>query len=46
MYRKGEMRRKKCKERERGEGANGMTDTQTVKEEESIKEERNSNTVK
>ena len=51
MYRKGEMRRKKCKERERergggGGGGSGMTETQTVKEEESIKEERNSNTVK
>ena len=47
MYRKGEMRRKKCKERERErEGGSGMTETQTVKEEESIKEERNSNTVK
>ena len=51
MYRKGEMRRKKCKERE-GErererlGGSGMTETQTGKEEESIKEERNSNTVK
>ena len=57
MYRKGEMRRKKCKrerERERegggggggGRGRSGMTETQTVKEEESKKEERNSNTVK
>ena len=45
MYRKGEMRRKKCKERERG-GESGMTETQTVKEEESKKEERNSNKVK
>ena len=45
MYRKGEMRRKKRKERERGRGG-GMTETQTVKEEGSIKEERNSNTVK
>ena len=50
MYRKGEMRRKKCKERERerggggvGWGVSGMTETQTVKEEESKKEERNSN---
>ena len=43
MYRKGEMRRKKCKERERGES--GITETQTVKEEESKKEERNSNTT-
>ena len=49
MYRKGEMRRKICKEREReggGGGGGGVTETQTVKEEESIKEERNSNTVK
>ena len=49
MYRKGEMRRKKCKERERErerERGSGMTETQTVKEEESINEERNSNTVK
>ena len=50
MYRKGEMRQKKCKERERERererGGSGMTETQTVKEEESIKEERNSNTVK
>ena len=30
MYRKGDMRRKKCKERERG--GTGMTETQTVKE--------------
>ena len=43
MYRKGEMRRKKCKEREGGES--GITETQTVKEEESKKEERNSNTT-
>ena len=48
MYRKGEMRRKKRKERERERerGGGGMTETQTVKEEGSIKEERNSNTVK
>ena len=47
MYRKGDMRRKKFKrERERGAGGSGMTETQTVKEEESIKGERNSNTVK
>ena len=54
MYRKGEMRRKKCKERERdreregggGRGGSGTTETQTVKEEESKTEERNSNTVK
>ena len=48
MYRKEEMRRKNVKrERERGgRGRSGMTETQTVKEEESKKEERNSNTVK
>ena len=50
MYRKGEMRRKKCKEKEGGGGGgggggSGMTETQTVKEEESKKEERNSNTT-
>ena len=44
MYWKGEMRRKKCKERERA--GSGMTETQTVKEEECKKEERNRNTVK
>ena len=31
MYRKGDMSRKKCKERE---GGTGMTETQTVKEKE------------
>ena len=45
MYRKGEVRRKKCKERERERGGSGMTETQTVKKEESKKEERNSNTT-
>ena len=38
MYRKGDMSRKKCKEREGGGGGGGggtgMTETQTVKEKE------------
>ena len=41
MYRKGEMRRKNYKERERW----GMSERQIVKEEESKKEERNSDTT-